>query len=95
MRQQRTQDRRSRYSVAQVGEIGGAPTVWITDDNGWQSVTNDAERVCAGLHVRFPAHRIIYRDSSGVWDELVHSAGIFQGFKAAREHAPNNQKGTS
>jgi len=61
------------------------PMVWIRDqDCGSKSVTNDAEAVCAILHRSYPNHRIIYRDSSGDWDELAHDRGWFIGFRPAR-----------
>ena len=64
--------------------------VWIVDD--WNphvlSVTNDAEQVCEDVNRKFPGHRIIYRDTEGNWDELVHANGTFQRFTAARQMKP-------
>lgn len=54
--------------------------VWIKDDNGLRSVTNDAERVCRVVNKAYPGHRIIYRDSDGQWDELKHKDGVFLDF---------------
>ena len=74
----------AEYSIAKVSpEI-----VWIVDLDAEKSVTNDAERVCEDLHYRYPGRRIIYRDTSGDWDELVHDAGVFRGFMPARNLAP-------
>lgn len=64
------------------------PMVWIVDgDGGPKSITNDAEAVCSVLHRSYPNHRIIYRDSSGDWDELAHDRGWFIGFRPARDLA--------
>jgi len=64
------------------------PMVWILDqDRGSKSVTNDADAVCIILHHSYPNHRIIYRDSSGDWDELAHDRGWFIGFRPARDLA--------
>lgn len=64
------------------------PMVWIVDlDAGRRSVTNDAEAVCTLLQRSYPNHRIIYRDSSGDWDELAHDRGWFIGFRPARDLA--------
>lgn len=69
-------------AVCQAG--GGAAIVWIEDlDRGRVSVTNDAENVVLDLQHDFPGYRIIYRDSTGRWDELRHVAGKFTGFAAA------------
>ena len=67
---------------------GRAPVVWIVDmcdQHGSLSVTNDAEAVCKNLHPRYPHHRIIYRDTDGRWDEIVHDAGVFKGFAPIRD----------
>jgi hypothetical protein len=56
--------------------------IYIVDMNqGNMSVTNDAESVCMELHSRYGNKRIIYRDSSGQWDELVHREGEFIDYK--------------
>lgn len=53
----------------------------IDIDDGGISVTNDAENVVAEVNNRYPNRRIIYRDSMGNWDELVHENGVFKSFK--------------
>lgn len=64
------------------------PMVWIVDlDLGGPSVTNSADMVCQRLHRGYPHHRIIYRDSSGDWDELAHDRGWFIGYRPARDLA--------
>jgi hypothetical protein len=62
--------------------------VYIMDTNGPLSVTNDAEGVVATLNDIYPNHRVIYRDSNGDWDELLHDNGVFIGFKAFRGEIP-------
>ena len=41
------------------------------------------------LYASHGGRRVIYRDSSGSWDELVHDgAGNFRGYGPARDMAP-------
>lgn len=54
--------------------------VFIVDNDMGMSVTNDAENVVADVLRQYPNHRIIYRDTMGQWDELVHFNGKFTGF---------------
>jgi len=54
--------------------------VFIIDTINGKSVTNDAERVCEALFREYGNKRIFYRDTVGVWDELVHASGIFKTF---------------
>jgi len=56
-------------------------TVYIIDDDGPVSVTNDAENVVAYINKKYPNMRIIYCDTNGDWDELVHCNGVFQAFE--------------
>ena len=76
--------RHSTYRIVRADQSAKPPIVWIVDENGLVSVTNDAEDVVDTLLDRFPGHRIIYRDSMGAWDELRHEQGRFVGFAAAR-----------
>ena len=64
--------------------------VWIRDINaGALSVTNDAEAVVQKLCAEYGGRRIIYQDSMGLWDELLHDGrGRFLGFAPARNLAP-------
>lgn len=55
--------------------------VLIRDANSGLSITNDAERVCENVFENFGNKRILYRDSDGCWDELVHDEGKFLQFK--------------
>lgn len=70
---------RSRFDVVKV-EPG---MVWIVDRDQGMSVTNDADAVCAALAVEHGNARIIYRDTMGRWDELVHDHGKFQRYAPA------------
>lgn len=49
---------------------------------GKRSLTNDAEAVCIEMHRCWGCRRIIYRDSDGRWDELLHDKGTFSGYAA-------------
>lgn len=63
--------------------------VFIADLGGpHKSITNDAERVVAEVNHAHPGHRIIYKDTEGEWDELLHDKGKFTGFKPYREDHP-------
>lgn len=63
--------------------------VYIVDLNlGNVSVTNDAENVVQILNRRYPDYQIVYQDSTGDWDELVHSHGVFTGFAPWKEKLP-------
>jgi len=46
--------------------------IFIIDlDLGNKSVTNDAEYVIGVIQRDYPGKRLIYRDSSGIWDEII------------------------
>lgn len=71
---------RSAYSVDAVPGF-----ICLTDLNheGRMSVTNDAENVITDLRIAgfdLAANRVIYRDSDGIWDELLVRKGKFAGF---------------
>lgn len=55
--------------------------VFITDDDTGMSVTNAAELVVCQCLEQFGDRRIVYRDSMGRWDELMHRDGRFVGFR--------------
>lgn len=78
-------DCRSSFSVFHVNH----DKVFIVDQDVGMSVTNDAENVVAFVYDRHPGRRIIYRDTNGDWDELLHQDGKFCGFKAYGEALPN------
>ncbi len=78
--------RRSQYQIVrQTSEI-----VWIEDLGVGKTVTNDAEAVCAELFNEVGNKRIIYKDTDGNWDELLHDKGYFTGYKAARDLSPSS-----
>lgn len=58
-------------------------TVYIMDesDGHTMTVTNDAENVVAYINDQYPNRRIIYCDTDGHWDELVHTHGKFLSFE--------------
>jgi hypothetical protein len=58
--------------------------VFIVDNDVGMSITNDAEAVVEDVLRQYPDHRIIYRDTMGQWDELVHWNGKFSVFKPYR-----------
>jgi hypothetical protein len=68
--------RESTFSVSQVT----TDKIFIIDEDGVLSITNDAERVVSVLNHQYPGRRIIYRDTVGGWDELLHNNGTFTGF---------------
>lgn len=51
---------------------------------GALSMTNDAERVCKWAAIEWPTHRVMYRDTDDRWDEMVHTKGVFNGFKPGK-----------
>lgn len=55
---------------------------YIADaDDGGMSITNDAENVVAYYNNYLPPNtKIVYRDTMGNWDELVHENGVFKDF---------------
>lgn len=56
--------------------------VFIVDEDrpGQRSVTNAAEDVVLEVFRCWGNRRIIYRDTDGRWDELMHVDGTFTGF---------------
>ena len=56
--------------------------VFLVDDNiaRMRSVTNAAEEVVAEVYAKHPGKRIIYRDTDGIWGELLHLCGQFDTF---------------
>ncbi len=83
---------RWHYHTIQMPGPDRPAMVWIVDDfqegSPSLSVTNDAEAVCKAVHAKYPNHRIIYCDTDGKWDELLHNAGVFKGYAPARDLIP-------
>jgi hypothetical protein len=73
--------RESEYRIVDLNPEEGIVFIVDTDHGDRPSVTNDAERVVMVLNKQYPGHRILYRDTMGHWDELVHKDGNFLGFK--------------
>ena len=68
---------KANYAVVKVTEN----TIYIVDLNGPRSITNDAERVVVDLLAEYDRFKdIIYRDSTGQWDELQHDGTKFTGY---------------
>jgi len=61
-------------------EVRDGITFIVDLNQGRKSVTNDAEWVVERVLEKFPTNRIVYRDSQGDWDELLHNNGEFTGF---------------
>lgn len=77
-------NKRAAYEIVRVrGEF-----VFLVDlsaKHGGVTITNDAEGVTADVALSHPGKRIIYRDTDGQWDELLHTDGVFKGYGPARE----------
>ena len=75
----------NNYAVVKITPA----VVWIEDrDAGGVTVTNSAEEVVREVDALHPGRRIIYRDTMGIWDELVHRDGRFLDFAPAPGMAP-------
>lgn len=69
--------------------------VCIVDCDSGRTVTNDAEAVVADLKTAgldLDALAIIYRDTLGVWDQLLVDGGRFAGFKSVNEREKSAAK---
>ena len=76
----------SEYKIVRLS----SEFIWIEDTGtNCLSVTNDAENVVAIIAARYGNRRIIYKDSSGNWDELKHAGASLTGFAPARHLAPD------
>lgn len=63
--------------------------IFIEDlDLGNRSITNDAEEVVETLLFLSGRKRIVYKDSMGQWDELVHDGEKFTGFAPYKGELP-------
>jgi hypothetical protein len=74
---------RAVFTYEQVGDV-----LCIEDTDRGMSVTNDAENVIAtlGQYVRFSEIKsVIYRDTRGVWDEMIVRDGRFVSFRSVNE----------
>lgn len=62
--------------------------VFVIDNDVGMSLTNDAENVIKELNMIYGDRRVIYRDTCGRWDEMVHSRGKFVEFAPYFEELP-------
>jgi hypothetical protein len=66
-----------------------ANVIAITDpDDGAKSVTNDAANVIADFAAKgfdLSKYRVIYRDTRGIWDEMLVGNGVFVDFRSLNE----------
>ncbi len=64
--------------------VPGALLLVDHDLPGTMSVTNAAEEVIAELAWQglLAGRRVLYRDTDGIWDELLHDGHHFNGFRS-------------
>jgi hypothetical protein len=74
---------RASYSFQIVDSV-----IAITDHDEGRSVTNDVENVVADFRygTDLAGYRMIYRDTMGIWDEILICEGRFAGFRSIGEH---------
>jgi hypothetical protein len=80
---------KSRYTEHRAiysREVHGNVITIIDLDQG-KSVTNDADNVIADLAASFDLsqYRVIYRDTRGIWDEMLVKDGAFADFRSINE----------
>jgi hypothetical protein len=71
---------RSRYTIESRPGL-----LCLIDQDDGRSVTNDAALVIADLVQKgydLSSTRVLYRDTQGVWDELLTRDGSFAGFRS-------------
>lgn len=68
--------------------------VFITDNckPNLPSITNAAETVVEDCLARYGERRIVYRDSEGRWDELLHTGIQFRGFAPFTGEIPGQER---
>jgi hypothetical protein len=79
---------KASYSVVEITDR----RICLVDLNGQRSVTNDAEAVVSEVLHNCPNaanKKIVYRDSTGEWDELCHDGKEFTGFAPFYGTPPN------
>lgn len=60
----------------------------LSDLANTASITNDASRVIRDVVSAYPGRRVIYRDSDGIWSEILHNNGIMTGFAPCHYPVP-------
>jgi hypothetical protein len=71
---------RARYTFERVGDV-----VFVVDLDEGRSVTDDAAAVIRDLIERgidVDRMMIVYRDISGLWDQITTKRGAFSGFRS-------------
>jgi hypothetical protein len=74
---------RAVYSCAVHGNV-----IAIIDYDSGRSVTKDADNVIADLVSRgfdLSRYHVIYKDTRGIWDQMVDRTGCFAGFSSINE----------
>lgn len=73
---------RAKFSTSIHGHV-----IAIIDKDDGRSVTNDADAVIACLATNFDLakFRVIYRDTRGIWDEMIVREGRFADFRSINE----------
>lgn len=75
---------RSNY----IYEVYGKVIAIIDPDDGGKSVTNDAENIIADFVEKgfdLSQYRVIYRDTRGIWDEMLVKDSAFKDFRSINE----------
>jgi len=70
-----------RCITTYVNKSPDGTIIFLSDSDGPVSMTNDAEAVVAMCHNHHPGLRIVYRDTDGCWDEMIHNNGRFLSFR--------------
>jgi hypothetical protein len=60
--------------------LAGSKVVYLVDLADGKSITNGAEEVVAQIHQSHPGYLICYRDTMGVWSQLIVRGGQFHAF---------------
>ena len=71
-----------KYSTYHINHV--EKMVYLIDHDDGMSITNDAEAVVQTTNELYPGYRIVYMDTMGNWDELVHNDGVFDRFAPFR-----------
>lgn len=80
-------DMKSNFDIIKVT----GNTVFLIDNAlvmHTMSVTNDAEAVVKYINEKCPRKRVVYKDTEGHWDELIHENGEFKEFRPYHEYTP-------
>jgi len=62
--------------------------IFISDNDDGVTITNNAKGVVFDIWKRYGDRRVIYRDTMGNWDELVHIKGVFLHYAPYKEQIP-------